>query len=1147
MPGEQQSDNFAIVVTDLKGWVRHRSGQVDKMLDSPPPGKTDATPFPDWFAAASRIDALEMLSCCLDRGWSAEHQLNYRRANGCEIPIWVECSLVTDSEGKPTNITWLLRDTESRRQLQAALAESQERYRHLFESSPSAITLLSLEGEILDCNPIALQIAGVPRSELIGQFFFKLPIIVEKDQQLLAELPGKLLQQNRPSHFELQIMRSGAAPIWIENFASLLASEDKPYAIQVITRDITERKRIEQALKDSEARHRELFESISEGIGLVDQSESICFCNPAFAEIFDVDTPDELIGRSLLDFVIPEERELVVAETDERIHGRRSRYVINIISARGNKKVLRVSVSPRLDAQGKYVGAFGVITDITELHRIETQLRDSEFRFRELADLLPQTVFEVDSDGRLTYVNRTALEQFGYTEEDFEAGLSAIQMFIPEDRERLIENINRRLQGEAASGRDYTAQRKDGTTFPARTYTSEILHEGKAIGLRGLVFDMTEIRRAEEQVRESEARFRTIAESMPLSLIITEPDDGRVLYANSRFKKEFGFSDEDLKTLKTPTQFADPADRERMVAYIRREGHIKDYEVEVHRADRTLMTISVAASPILYDGRQVLLAVIEDITERRRVELAEREARERLDATLNALPDLLFEVDQDGRIYNWHSSRLEELYLPPEEFLGKKMAEVLPPEPAQIIEEALAEAAQTGRHRGAIYALEIGGSERWYELSIAAKGERTREHARFILTIRDVTKREVANTALRESEQRYRTLQDNVPIGLFQSTAAGKVAFVNKAVVTMFGYESAAEILENNALDAYEDPRDRERLVEELTRSGSVKGFETRLKRRDGSTFWGALNITSGGSQDDSVTHFDGTLTDITDRKLAEAALASSEKRYRLLVENIRIVIARINYDGEFLFVNQYAAKRLGQRQKDVVGMKMADAFPSPHADRQLSSLREAIDTGQSLNRETQVQIGGKSFWFSTTIQPYPDTDGQIKSAMIIADDITERRRAEEELRLAHEGLKAEQQALVVKNIALKELLGQIDDEKQRIKQQIQANLDRVAIPMLEALTKKLPGDLRTTASVLQQCLKDIGSPYIGELESRFSSLTPREVEICNMIRNGLQSKEIARELEISVRTVEKFRQQIRRKLGIINHETNLVSFLRNI
>ncbi|MFH2056170.1 MAG: PAS domain S-box protein, partial [bacterium] len=465
----------------------------------------------------------------------------------------------------------------------------------------------------------------------------------------------------------------------------------------------------------------------------------------------------------------------------------------------------------------------------------------------------------------------------------------------------------------------------------------------------------------------------------------------------------------------------------------------------------------------------------------------------------------------------------------------------------RIIMAAIQEAVQTGRHRGATYSLDMGGEVKWYELSIATKGEPTSDGSRFILTIRDVSERVRADAALRESEKRYRELQNNVPIGLFQSTVDGRVVFVNEAVVKMFGYESAKEILESTAFAAYDDPASRERLLQKLQRCGSIKGFETSLKRRDGSTFWGSMDISTGCEETGEITRFDGTLTDITDRKIAEAALASSEQRYRLLVENINMAIARVSYDGEFLFVNQYGAATLDKEQADLIGTTMWDLFPKSAADRQVASIREAIDTGQTLTRETRTEIGKRWHWYNTTIQPYPDTDSHIKSAMIMADDVTERRRAEEELRVAHEGLKAEQQALVVKNIALKELLGQIDDEKQRIKQQIQANLDRVALPMLETLAKRLPDDLQTTTRVLEQCLKDIGSPYIGELESRFSTLTPREVEVCNMIHNGFHSKEIARELEISVRTVEKTRQHIRKKLGIANREINLTSFLRNI
>jgi len=132
----------------------------------------------------------------------------------------------------------------------------------------------------------------------------------------------------------------------------------------------------------------------------------------------------------------------------------------------------------------------------------EMSLRKSEARFRELADLLPQTVFETDRNGGLLFTNRAAFELFGYTRKDFEDGLNVIHMFIPEDRDRAFKNTRRILNGENVGGVEYTALKKDGSNFPIVVYASPIIHENNAVGLRGIAVNITAQKRAEEMQRK---------------------------------------------------------------------------------------------------------------------------------------------------------------------------------------------------------------------------------------------------------------------------------------------------------------------------------------------------------------------------------------------------------------------------------------------------------------------------------------------------------------------------------------------------------------------------------------------------------------------------------------------------------------------
>lgn len=176
----------------------------------------------------------------------------------------------------------------------------------------------------------------------------------------------------------------------------------------------------------------------------------------------------------------------------------------------------------------------------SELRIAEKALQESEIKYRELAELLPQTLFEIDLTGKLTYVNHTGLEIFGYSNEDIDEGLNAFELFIPEDRERVRINIQRYLAGSNAKGNEYTIISKNGRLSPVIIFSSIITRGKVPVGLRGIVLDITDRKLAEEKIRESEEKFRNLAESA-LDAIILMDHDGKISYWNQGAEKIFGY------------------------------------------------------------------------------------------------------------------------------------------------------------------------------------------------------------------------------------------------------------------------------------------------------------------------------------------------------------------------------------------------------------------------------------------------------------------------------------------------------------------------------------------------------------------------------------------------------------------------------
>jgi len=208
--------------------------------------------------------------------------------------------------------------------------------------------------------------------------------------------------------------------------------------------------------------------------------------------------PEQWLSPKSLEQVRETLREELANESREGVDPRRSKTLeMQQVRKDGSHEWTEAIMSFLRNPEGKPIGVLGVTRNITDRKRAEKALHESERRFRELAELLPETVYETDGTGTLTFMNQNAFDRFGYTQEDFAGGLNALNMIIPDDRGRALENFQIIMSGEPAGPNEYTMQRKDGKTFPAMIHSTAIAREGKHVGLRGLIVDMTKRRLAE--------------------------------------------------------------------------------------------------------------------------------------------------------------------------------------------------------------------------------------------------------------------------------------------------------------------------------------------------------------------------------------------------------------------------------------------------------------------------------------------------------------------------------------------------------------------------------------------------------------------------------------------------------------------------
>ena len=396
---------------------------------------------------------------------------------------------------------------------------------------------------------------------------------------------------------------------------------------------------------------------------------------------------------------------------------------------------------------------------------------------------------------------------------------------------------------------------------------------------------------------------------------------------------------------------------------------------------------------------------------------------------------------------------------------------------------------------------------------------------------------------LERCEVQFRKLSyivEQIPVTVVVTDIKGNIEYVNPKFTQLTGYTFKEAIGQNPSIlkSGKTPPEEYERLWENIT-SGREWNGELCNKKKNGELYWESVSISPIRNIEGVITHFVAVKEDITERKSIENTLRESEEKYRKLIDTANDAIFLMDVEtGIIIDVNKRAEELLGMPVKEIVGMNHAQIYPPEDVNRNIKLFKiytqidnaitsEEIFVQHKDDRKIPVEIS------SSVIE----LDGK-KVIQCIFRDITERKKSKELLQ-------EQRNVLEQKNIALGEVLGQIGLEKKQIADNIIANAENLLLPIIEKLKRK--GQLRGYVQLLQKNLQELTSSFGKILTEKKARLTSREIEICNMIRNGLTSKEIANLLNTSRRTTEKHRTNIRKKLGIINKNINLSSFLKTL
>lgn len=421
-----------------------------------------------------------------------------RRRNGERVWISWTNKPVRNDLGQVLELFCIGNDITSRKQSEEML----ERYELLAAHSRDIILFMRREdGRILEANHAAEKAYGYRRSELLELTIYDLRAPEAQktipDQMARVDEEGGLFEtvhrRSDGSTFPVEVSSRGET---IGGVRTLIS----------VVRDITERRKAEAELRAHEERLRLALEATNQGWFDLQVQTGEAFVSPEFFRIIGYE-PEEFVTTldGWLAGIHPDDRQALLRVYRDCLESGETRSMeYRRLTKAGEWKWIRsVGKVIEYDSGKRPLRMIGTHTDISERKRVEDALLESQERFRELAELLPETIFEMDAGGKLIFVNQKAFDLFGYSRADFEAGMNCMDVLSPQDRDRAMLNMQRVMQGEKIGRTEYWMLRKDGSTFPAAIRSSTRIQDGKPVGLRGIVIDMTESRKLEAQLRQA--------------------------------------------------------------------------------------------------------------------------------------------------------------------------------------------------------------------------------------------------------------------------------------------------------------------------------------------------------------------------------------------------------------------------------------------------------------------------------------------------------------------------------------------------------------------------------------------------------------------------------------------------------------------
>jgi len=679
------------------------------------------------------------------------------------------------------------------------------------------------------------------------------------------------------------------------------------------------------------------------------------------------------------------------------------------------------------DKSGKLINIVGVVQDITERKKAGKILRESEDRYRNLIENTPEMIQSVRVDGTFDFVNSQWLKVMDYSEKEIKK-IKLWDIIHPSCMVYCRDKFKKVTEGKIVKGIEVTLVRKDGASVYVEGAATPRLVDGKVIATQGFFMDVTEKKKAQEEIKMLSSVVEQSTEGMAIADL-----NGKLTFVNDAWCRMHGYKSykeligKNLAIFHSKEQIENDVEsfNDKVVklgAYSGEIGHItKD-----GKPFPTLMSTTLLKDD---QGKPYAIAgIAKDISDRKKILEQLKEERNFSANIVNTAQTIILVLDKEGRIVDFNP------YM--EKLSGYKLAEVkgkdwftsfLPSKGRKTIKTLFKKAinnTQTAGNVNSIIAKD--GHEifvEWYDKTLKDEDGNV---IGLLSTGIDVTERRQIESKLNEA---YGIVNKSPAVMfLWENKEGWPVSFVTENVKGLFGYTATDFISGKVAYNHVIHPDDLKTVIGEVEQNGNEKGRKEfvhepyRIITKDGEVKWVDDRTFIRRDEEGKITHYEGVVLDITDRKEAEEAIRASEERFHTLFDNMREGCQVIGFDWHYLYVNPALVKQSRLTESQLTGYTMMKAYPGIEKTEMFARLRRCMEKRipQQFENEFTFPNGNKA-WFSFHVEPVSE------GIFILSIDISDRKEHEQKLKKLNRSLRiiSECNQILVRSEDEKELLGQ--------------------------------------------------------------------------------------------------------------------------